>query len=105
DAPMKPGAPLVQGYLVESARRLPDKVALVCGRERLTYSEIDRRSDALAQTLVARGVRRGDCVVGFGENSVETVVSFWAVLKSGAIVSLINPLHKTDKLEYCLDDL
>src|SRR3954470_18734654 len=96
--------PLLHDFLIESARRLPDKVALVCQKQRLTYAEIDRRSNALAHALVRRGVERGDRVVVFADNTVETVVSFWGVLKANAVVSIVNPLTKADKLAYLLND-
>jgi amino acid adenylation domain-containing protein len=102
---MSARAALLQGFLADCARRLPGKVALVCGGRRVTYAEVDRQSDALARSLVRRGVRRGDRVAVFGENGVETVVSFWAVLKADAVVSLVNPAVKSDKLAFCLEDL
>jgi amino acid adenylation domain-containing protein len=96
--------PLLHDYLIESAKRLPDKIALVSKQARLTYGEIDRRSNALAHSLVARGVARGDRVIVFGDNTPETAVAFWAVLKAGAVVSVVNPLTKADKLAYLLND-
>ena len=41
----------------------------------------------------------------FGDNTVETVVAFWAVLKANAVVSIVNPLTKADKLEYLPEGL
>ena len=96
--------PLLHDYLLHSARELADKVALVCMKQRLTYGELDSRSNALAHSLVAAGVERGDRVVVFADNTVETVVSFWAVLKANAVVSIVNPLTKSDKLSYLLED-
>jgi amino acid adenylation domain-containing protein len=98
------GVPLLHDYLLESARRLPDKIALVCQKQRLSYAEIDGRSNALAHALLRRGVGRGDRVVIFADNTVETVVAFWAVLKANAVVSVVNPLTKADKLAYLLND-
>ena len=98
------GVPLLHDYLLESARRLPDKIALVCQKQRVSYSEIDGRSNALAHALLRRGVGRGDRVVIFADNTVETVVAFWAVLKANAVVSVVNPLTKADKLAYLLND-
>jgi amino acid adenylation domain-containing protein len=95
---------LLQDYLVDSAARSPDKIALVCGAQRLSYRTLDERSDALASALVGLGVERGDRVVVFGDNTVETVVAFWATLKANAIVSIVNPLTKADKLAYLLND-
>ncbi|HOT12980.1 MAG TPA: AMP-binding protein, partial [Polyangiaceae bacterium] len=96
--------PLLHDYLHLSARRLPDKTALVCQKKRLTYSEIEARSNALAWSLEKNGVQRGDRVIVFADNTVETVIAFWAVLKANAVVSIVNPLTKADKLAYLLDD-
>jgi amino acid adenylation domain-containing protein len=101
---MPNGIPLLHDYLIESAKRLPDKEALVAQGQRLSYAEIDARSNALANTLVARGIGRGDRVMIFADNTVETVVSFWAALKADAVSVIVNPLTKTDKLEYLLND-
>jgi amino acid adenylation domain-containing protein len=95
---------LLHDYLHQSARRLPDKIALVHQGERLTYAEIEARSSALAHALIQRGVRRGDRVVVFAHNTVETVVSFWAILKANAVVSIVSPLTKSAKLAYLLND-
>jgi amino acid adenylation domain-containing protein len=96
--------PQLHDYLIHSAARLPDKVALVCKQQRITYAELEARSNALANALVAHGVVRGDRVIVFADNTVETVVSFWGVLKANAVVSIVNPLTKTDKLAYLLND-
>lgn len=96
--------PLLHDHLLRAAARLPDKVAVICGDERVSYGELARRARALAGTLAARGVRRGDRVVVFGDNTVATVVSFWAALAANAVVSVVNPQTKTDKLTYLLND-
>jgi amino acid adenylation domain-containing protein len=96
--------PLLHDYLIHSARHLGGKVALVCGKRRITYGEIEARSNAIAHHLVASGVARGDRVIIFADNTVETVVSFWAVLKANAVVCIVNPLTKRDKLGYLLND-
>ena len=102
--PLHGAVPLLQDYLLHAARVLPEKVALVCGQQRITYGELDARSNALAHSLAAAGVQRGDRVVIFGDNTVDTVVSFWAVLKANAVVCIVNPLTKRDKLAYLLND-
>lgn len=96
--------PLLQDYLVRSAGRLADKVALVCNRQRLTYAEIDERSNGIACYLATAGVQRGDRVMIFADNTAETVISFWAVLKANAVVCIVNPLTKSAKLDYLLND-
>jgi amino acid adenylation domain-containing protein len=97
-------SPQLHDYLIESARRLPSKVALVSQDRRVTYAELDGMSNALANALAHRGVARGDRVVVFADNTIEAVVAFFGVLKANAVVSMVNPQTKEDKLAYLLND-
>ncbi len=92
----------VEHFLEGSARRHPDKVALVAGGRRLTFAEVDGAANHLAGALVAGGVRRGDRVIVFMDNCWEAVVAIFATLKAGAVFSPINPSTKADKLAYVL---
>lgn len=96
--------PQLHDCLETSARRLPDKVALVTERERLTYASLDAQANALAHALAHEGVVRGDRVVIFGDNTAETVIGFWAALKANAIACVVSPQTKADRLEYYLND-
>ncbi|MET1073478.1 MAG: amino acid adenylation domain-containing protein, partial [Umezawaea sp.] len=62
----------------------PDAVALVGAGGPVTYAELDARSTAVADALVAHGVRRGDVVGLLSGRSVDAVVGLWGVLKAGA---------------------
>jgi amino acid adenylation domain-containing protein len=97
-------APQLHDYLEQAAARLPDKVALVCQDRRVTYAEINALANRFAHALVRCGVQRGDRVVVFGDNTVDTVVAFWGILKANAIVSIVSPLTKEDKLAHVLRD-
>ncbi|MER8387616.1 acyl--CoA ligase [Mesorhizobium sp. M0166] len=101
---MHGAVPLLNDYLTHSASRLGGKVALVCGNQRVTYGDLDMRSNAIAHHLTDAGIARGDRVVVFADNTVEAVVAFWAVLKANAVVCIVNPLTKSDKLDYLLND-
>ena len=96
--------PLLHDYIIHSAREFPDKTALVCMRQRISYRELNARSNAIAHALTSSGVQRGDRVFIFADNTVETVISFWAVLKANAVVSIVNPMTKAEKLNYLLGD-
>ncbi|MFN8007389.1 MAG: AMP-binding protein [Terriglobia bacterium] len=96
--------PLLPDYLIASAQRYPEKVALVYQKKRVTYAELERRSNALAHGLLQCGLQRGDRVIIFADNTIETVISFWGVLKANGVVSIVNPLTKADKLAYLLND-
>jgi amino acid adenylation domain-containing protein len=96
--------PLLHDYLIRSAQRLPEKVGLVCGALRVTYAEILVQARKLGCALRRRGIGRGDRVLVLAENSFETVIAFWGVLEASAVVVLVNPLTKNDKLLWLLND-
>jgi amino acid adenylation domain-containing protein len=96
---------LIHQYLEESARRTPNKVALVCGERRLSFSELDMEANRLAHALIAQGVERGDPVCVYMENAVEAAVAIFGILKAGAVFSVINASTKGPKLGYILRDI
>ena len=95
---------LVQDFLQDSAERFPDKVALICDSQRLTYAEVESRANRLAHALIALGVQRGDRVAVYLPNSVEAVVAIFAILKAAGTFVVVNPTTKRDKLVYILDN-
>jgi long-chain acyl-CoA synthetase len=95
---------LVQDFLEISVERHPEKVALVCDDQRLTYEDIERQANRLANALISNGVRRGDRVALFMPNSVELVTGIFATLKAGAVFVVVNHTTKQDKLAYILNN-
>lgn len=94
----------VEDFLHNSVRRSAGKTALIAGKTRLTFKELDLLSNRLATTLRAQGVRRGDRVVVFMDNCAEAVIAIFATLKAGAIFSPVNASTKADKLAYILNN-
>ena len=95
---------LVRDFLEQSAARLPDKLALVCDGQRLTYGQLEEMANRLANALGEMGVRRGDRVGLYLHNSVEAVVGIFAIAKAGAVFVVVNPTTKRDKLHYVLNN-
>jgi len=94
----------LETHLERSAERFPDKTALVCGERRLTFLEIERDANRLAHALIRLGVERGDRVAVYLDNSVEAVLSIFAILKAGAVFLVVNPTVKSEKLAYILNN-
>jgi len=95
---------LVQDWLGRSARRFPDKVALVCGQERWTYGQLNRHTDHLAAALLNAGLRRQDRIVILLDNSAETVISLYGTLKAGGVFVILASSIKAAKLRYILEN-
>jgi amino acid adenylation domain-containing protein len=94
----------LETYLERSAAARPDKVCVVAGEQRVTYRAMDDAAGRLARGLRRRGVARGDRVVVFLDNSAETVASAFAAFKAGAVLCLVNPTTKADKLAFILNN-
>jgi len=95
---------LVHEWLCRSARRFPDKVALVCGEQRWTYESMDHRTDHLAAALLDQGVRRQDRVAVLLDNCAETVISLYGILKAGGVFIILAGSLKGAKLRYILEN-
>ncbi|HEX5718058.1 MAG TPA: amino acid adenylation domain-containing protein, partial [Thermoanaerobaculia bacterium] len=76
-----------------------DTVAVVCGDERLTWSELDRRANRLAHHLIALGVGP-DVAVGLAlERSVDLVVAILATVKAGGFYVPLDLSAPQERLE------
>ena len=95
---------LVHEYLENSAKRLPNKTALVFQDQRLTYKQLDEKANQFAHALINAGLMKGDRVSIFLDNSSEAVVSIYGVLKAGGVFSTLSATLKTKKLEYILNN-
>lgn len=70
----------------------------------MTYSELDKRSDHCAHFLLESGIRKGDRVALFLDNSVDYIVAYFGILKSGGVVVPLNTQFVRRELESLLND-
>lgn len=96
--------PQLQDYLSYATHAIPHKVAVTCGPRSITFAELDEQSTALARTLSARGVVRGDRVLVLADNGIECIVAFWAALKANAVACVLSPQVRAEKLAYIVGD-
>ncbi|MBE1558005.1 non-ribosomal peptide synthetase [Nonomuraea africana] len=86
------------------AARTPDKVAVVCESERLTYAELNGRANRLALALRARGVGVEDVVAVALPRSADLVVALLGVMKAGAAYLPLDADHPADRLAFMVAD-
>ncbi|MEU4341484.1 AMP-binding protein, partial [Nocardia sp. NPDC023852] len=70
----------------------------------LTYAELDSASSRLARELIERGVGPGDVVAIGIARSVESVLSVWAIAKTGAAYVPVDPTYPTDRINHIVSD-
>ncbi|WP_206794715.1 non-ribosomal peptide synthetase [Amycolatopsis sp. MtRt-6] len=81
-----------------------DRVAVTCGREQVTYRELDARANRLAHALIARGVGPDRLVALLLPRSVDLVVAILAVLKAGGAYLPLDPECAEGHLAHVLGD-
>jgi long-chain acyl-CoA synthetase len=90
--------------LAESARRFPDKVALVDRDDRITYRDLWRQALAYAGNLRALGVRPGDTVALLAPNVADFPRAYYGILAAGATVVPVHLLLTASEMAYVLRD-
>ena len=78
------------GFLDRSADVYPDRVAVIHGELRQTWSQTRDRCYRLASALVARGVQRGDTVAVIAPNTPAMLEAHFGVPLAGAVLNAIN---------------
>ncbi|HDZ90123.1 MAG: long-chain fatty acid--CoA ligase [Deltaproteobacteria bacterium] len=77
-------------FLINSARKFPERTAIVSGEGRFTFKELDLRTDRLALAMNRAGLERGDRVGILFFNSVYFVETYFAALKAGLVATPVN---------------
>ncbi|MDP6368528.1 MAG: AMP-binding protein, partial [Planctomycetota bacterium] len=93
----------MEHVLEQTARRLPERLALVVGEDSRTWSALEQEVADFAAGLAARGVRAGECVALALDNSIEACVAILGCLRLGAVFVCLNPTIKEDKLRALLE--
>lgn len=85
-------------------QQAPDAVALMFGRQKLSYAELNRRSNQLAHRLIALGVTP-EVRVGIAfERSMDVVAGMLAILKAGGAYVPLDPAYPAERLNYMMRD-
>lgn len=98
-----PAVPLNE-ILEKTAEEYPEKTAIAYFEGEITYGKLDALSDQFAAALAKLGVKKGDRVAIFLPNIPQFVIAYFGVLKAGAVLTAISPLHREREVEYQLSD-
>jgi long-chain acyl-CoA synthetase len=90
--------------LEDSARKHPERDAVVLGDQRLDYRSVDAAANQIANLLVSRGIQPGDKVALSCPNLPQFPVIYYGILKTGAVVVPLNVLLKGREVAYHLTD-
>src|ERR1700722_2978947 len=84
--------------------RSPERIAVTCGPDRLTFGELNAKSNRLARTLLRSGVKQGGIVGVCLDRSPSYIVAILAVLKTGCASLPLAPRYPRARLDFMLRD-
>src|ERR671933_926162 len=103
-----PATEIYEGSLTDFFRRSVeehrDKTALTFYGTTFDFVRLEALSEKMAASLAARGVRKGDRVALMLPNCPQYVISFFATVRLGAIVTQINPIYVEREISHILND-
>ncbi len=82
----------------------PDAIAVICGNDKISYAELDRKSDMLAVKLRAMGVGRDDTVAVLAQTGVEMIIGICAILKAGGAYVPIDIRYPEARVQFIIKD-
>jgi amino acid adenylation domain-containing protein len=94
----------VTDLFVARAIRTPEATAVVCGRTRMSYRDLDVAANRLANLLRMRGIAPSSRVGVFVGRSPDLVIALLAVLKAGCAYIPLDPIYPKDRLRHVIDD-
>jgi len=83
---------------------VPDRVALICGDDQLTYAQLEDKANRLAHYLQGQGVKKDDKVGLYCRNRIEIVIGMLGIVKAGAILVNVNFRYVEGELKYLFDN-
>ncbi|MDR3668698.1 MAG: AMP-binding protein [Ignavibacteriaceae bacterium] len=95
---------LLHKFLTKNAEKYYDKEAVIFENQRITYGQLNDKSTQFANALIDIGIKRHDRAIIFLDNSIESIISIWSILKTGAVFIVLNGSIKASKLEYIIKD-
>lgn len=88
----------------EQVMKNPDKPAVYYLEEKLTYSQLNERANAVAQQLKQQSVGKNDVVALIVEQSTELTIGILGILKAGAAYLPITPTTPIERINYIIED-
>ncbi len=88
----------------QACDKVPNRVAVIDDRRRVTYADLEARSNRLAHVLLDGGVKPGDHVAIYAQNCIEWIEALFAIYKVRASIVNINFRYVEHELRYILDN-
>ncbi|MCP1135854.1 amino acid adenylation domain-containing protein [Paenibacillus polysaccharolyticus] len=99
-----PNFAMIHELFENQVKKTPDHVAAVYGNSRVTYRQLNERSNQLARKLRSMGVGRDSIVALMAERSLTMITAIMAIVKAGGAYLPIDPEYPQDRIQFILED-
>ncbi len=99
-----PSLTCIHELFEEHEKLTPNKIALICQDQQLTFQELNELSNRLAYALKLEGVVPETLVGLCADRSIEMIVGILGILKAGGAYVPIDPSYPTERIEFMLED-
>lgn len=82
----------------------PQRIAIVFGQKKINYRTLNELTSRIAAGLLDLGIKKQDNVAILLDNCPEFVISYYSILKTGAVVVPINHMFKIEEVKFILED-
>jgi len=90
--------------LQRAAQNYPDKTALICRNETITYQELYAKTIPISKKLQQMGVESGDRVILLMENSIEFYLGYYGIWQTGAVVAPLNTFLHVREMNHIIQN-
>ena len=95
---------LLHNFFEKQSLLTPHKTAVISGSQSLTYQELEKTSNHLAQYLILKGVTAGEVIALSVERSCDMIISVLGILKAGCCYLPIDPYLPRERINYMIED-
>ena len=96
-----PKGKTLHALFAEQVKRTPDAIAVVDDNDQITYSELNRRANKLANYLSKAGIAPDVCAGVLLERNINLIVALLGILKAGGAYVPLDPHYPQDRINIC----
>ncbi|WP_312394283.1 non-ribosomal peptide synthetase [Chryseobacterium sp.] len=88
----------------DQVKKYPDKTALIFSGMGISYHELNEKSSKIAEILIVKGIKKGDFVACFQDQSIERIISLLGIIKAGAAYVPLDTAYPSERINTILND-
>src|SRR3712207_3560437 len=94
----------IQNLFKKTVKRYPKHIAVKAGEQRISYKDLDKKSNQVARYLLSKGIKQGDTIGIVANRDIQTIVNVMGSLKTGASYVAVEADYPEERIKYILEN-